>query len=419
MGVRLLELDIHDNDFENVGDYRIGHDSPSDEVILGGGNPLSSALTAWLVAVREWSEDNSGHAPITIVIDLKDDLTDNQSFDAGNLGALNAMISAGIGERLFPAFSVGNRGAEWPALRALDDRILVILSGHEGTRRGYGRDQGHRPGVAQASDGAVVEVHDNGRGDLWYWTGQIDSAHETVRWNGHGRYDSGTDPDIALTSSGLVVEVHQSENARTLWYRVGQLRADGQAIEFGDSHRYDDGQAPRIRFTGAQTVEEIHLDRSGDRRIYRRGRVDEERREIMWIESGATDEALPEKNLSFVEHRGRLFRTSVRQRPADQTLRFSVNGGQEKPIRYQALAFIEGREGDGNWLDSSIHFFSAEESAGRNAFVDQWLNRGGMVRRWGFNDARPGIQANFPATDFPHADWYIDLLRALGAPDIP
>src|SRR3954468_24673951 len=83
LGVRFVELDVHDNDFTRFG-YRIGHESPGDEVVHGGGNPAGDRLADWLQAIARWSGNHAGHAPIAVVLDLKDPLTDNRSFAAGN-----------------------------------------------------------------------------------------------------------------------------------------------------------------------------------------------------------------------------------------------------------------------------------------------------------------------------------------------
>ena len=78
-GIRCVELDFHDNGYEDFRDYRVGHMGPGAEVAAGHGNPLSPLLKDWLGAVSQWSLAHKGHTPITVVLDSKDDLTDNDA----------------------------------------------------------------------------------------------------------------------------------------------------------------------------------------------------------------------------------------------------------------------------------------------------------------------------------------------------
>ena len=203
-GVRFVELDVHDNDFVSTG-YRIGHEAPGDDVIRTGGNPRTDKLGPWLRAIQRWSDTNPRHAPITVALDIKDDLTDNRSFAQGNLARLNAVLLEHF-SGLFTAEALGD--GQWPTVDALRGRVIVVLSGAEGTRLAYVRDPGDNPAVAVNAAGHVVEVHDSGGGDLWYWTGEFVSPKH-VRWRRHGRYDTGQKPAVALSDDGLVVEVHE------------------------------------------------------------------------------------------------------------------------------------------------------------------------------------------------------------------
>ncbi len=222
--MRFLELDVHDNDF-GVHGYRVGHDGPGDEVDRLAGSPEGDEVDDWLEAIDDWSDNHSGHGPITIAIDLKDDLTDNHSYGEGNLARLNALLKAEFGTKLYRADTLGSD--PWPTVASLMDRIIVVLSGDETTRLGYRRDRGDNPAVAMNSRRQIVEVHDSGSGRLWYWTGQM-SLDGSVRWIRHGRYDTGKDPAVALSDSGTIVEVHEDPDLgdHKLWYRVGQLTPD-------------------------------------------------------------------------------------------------------------------------------------------------------------------------------------------------
>src|SRR5688572_26079895 len=70
-GVRLLELDIHDNGFLLSHDYGVGHDEPGDEVDHAD-NVVSNNLRGWLLMINAWSAAHPDHAPIMVMLDLKD-----------------------------------------------------------------------------------------------------------------------------------------------------------------------------------------------------------------------------------------------------------------------------------------------------------------------------------------------------------
>ncbi len=243
-GVRFLELDVHDNGYATSHDYAVGHGSPGD-LVDHSGNPASNNLRDWLAVVNTWSAQHPTHAPLIVMLDLKDDLTDNPSFAAGNLTALNAEFESVFGSRMLAA---KDYPAGQPTVDALRGRVLPLLSGDSGTRAEYKRDVGYHPAVALNGRGQIVEVHDSGAGALWYWTGTY-GADGRVTWLRHGKYDSGQTPAVALNDDGYLVEVHQSQTASTLWDHVGRLGADGE-ISWAPSHQYDNGVQPTVAFAG-------------------------------------------------------------------------------------------------------------------------------------------------------------------------
>src|SRR5262249_44693247 len=125
-GVRALELDVHDEDFSNAG-FRVGHSFPGDDVFHEDGNPAGDELDAWLGTISTWSLDHRAHAPITLMLDLKDAI--------GELGELDELLVRAFGERVYAAPSLGD--GIWPTVAELRGRILVVLSGDEATRAAY------------------------------------------------------------------------------------------------------------------------------------------------------------------------------------------------------------------------------------------------------------------------------------------
>ena len=192
------------------------------------------------------------------MLDLKDDLTDNPSYAAGDLAALNDELRSVFGTQLL-------RAADYRAnatVDALRGRVFALLSGDAATRAAYRRDVGYHPAIAINGRGQVVEVHDSGGGALWYWTGTY-GADGRVTWQRHGRYDSGITPAVAINDNGDLVEVHQSQNSTTLWYRTGHVNWAGE-ITWSASHQYDDGVLPSVAFTSdnGADLREVHRSQS-------------------------------------------------------------------------------------------------------------------------------------------------------------
>jgi hypothetical protein len=107
---------------------------------------------------------------------------------------------------------------------------------------------GREPDVAFADDGTVVQVHDNGSGELWYKVGEVKGP--VIVWGkgdvdgdgeDDGKYDTGESPSVAFTDSGLVVEVHRSGNDSGLWYHVGEIQKTGGVtwIDWGPSYQIE------------------------------------------------------------------------------------------------------------------------------------------------------------------------------------
>jgi hypothetical protein len=141
--------------------------------------------------------------------------------------------------------------------------------------KGQKFDTGFHPSIAINEKGLVVEVHDDGLGSLWYWTGQV--VGKTIEWKGHAKYDSGINPSVVLTDDGYVFEVHQAQgipplvNGGTLWQRYGRVNDDDHEITWIDvfgngqsSNYFDDGSVPCIASNGRQAVQAHSLEGSSD-----------------------------------------------------------------------------------------------------------------------------------------------------------
>ncbi|MEV0232068.1 hypothetical protein [Nonomuraea sp. NPDC050786] len=410
-GIRFIELDIHDNDYATARDYSVGHDSPGN-LVDHAGNPASNLLRDWLNVINTWSAQHPTAAPIVVGLDVKDDLTDNPSYAAGNLAALNHELTSVFGSRLYWA---KDYPASPPTVDALRGRVLPVISGDGKTRTQYKRDIGYHPAVAINGRGQVVEVHDSGAGALWYWTGTY-GPDGRVTWLRHGKYDTGVTPAVALNDNGDLVEVHQSENATTLWYHTGRLGADGE-ITWSPSRRYDDGVLPTVRFTdpAGTRVREIHRSPSSSQNWTWDGVLDAGAMTVSWSGNAKTSDARYDKTTSTSGTSRVHVWTGADGPTPSQTLRLDTDRYAGDRIRYQQTAFDEFQRGDSAELQQGALFYAAPAS--ESSFITAARQAGRLVRGWDFDSAGNATDppANYPATNYPYRAWYQDLLTQSGA----
>jgi hypothetical protein len=160
-GIRGFELDIHDvwtiierikrfftriKLLRSKGNFKIGHWYPGEDVShKKDGNPSGNNLEDWLRVINDWSKNNPNHAPITVFIDIKRDLTNFNNRPHKNFGLirLNEQISNAFehnkgakntAKRLytFDEYSEQFGGTEtpeisWPTIGELRGKIIVVL----------------------------------------------------------------------------------------------------------------------------------------------------------------------------------------------------------------------------------------------------------------------------------------------------
>jgi hypothetical protein len=409
-GFRGLEFDIHDNDFMAVGDYRLGHYFHGSEVSLGNGNPQTPLLTDWLSQVSQWSQQNPNHAPITLTLDIKDDLTDNINFANGDMGRLNNILIESFGTDLFEPSILDET---WPSIDELRNRILIVLSGHEESRQLYKRDRGYNPAVAINSSGKIIEVHDSGSGTLWFWTGQMTDGQ--IVWKRHGQYDTGQTPSIALNNDGWFVEVHQSESNPTLWSRVGYIDDNYNPI-FNESEEYDDGILPTIRFVNKNGFElrEIHQSQNNGQHWDWELSLNPNTATIGWGYHEQTNDQLHDKDRDESNHWIEVFTDSNQTAGNDTLLVKTLN--ETSRIRYPQVAFVEYQFSNASELMDSETWFAAIGS-GNQEIIANWNSAGLITRQWGFSEADSehlSSPPNFPATDYFSEEWYTVYSAAIG-----
>jgi hypothetical protein len=402
-GVRFVEFDVWDKLDSGQRGYFIGHNGPGNEVDTTGGNPSTNVLGDWLEVVAGWSDQNHGHAPITVALDMKDDITDdNYSFALANPAALNKTLTDVFGDKLVLAGTRDYDQNPLPNVSQLRDKVIVVLSGNQQTRTLYRRDAGATPAVAMNSAGKVVEVHQSNTNDyLWSWTGTYGSDG-SIRWDRHTRYDTGRTPAVAVGADGTVVEVHKSQNNSGLYYHVGKLGADNE-IAWGASVKYDTGATPAVAFDDNGDVVEVHSSGSD---LYRRvGTVSGT--QITWGAAVRTDQPLDKTTATSGTR-------SVRISTDATILRYTTDRVASARVQYQQVAFTEYQAGDNAELRTNTVYWASVAS--NKTFLSQALAAGKAVRGWDFESYTAGDPLpGFPATNHPDATWYRQAL--LTSPD--
>jgi hypothetical protein len=282
----------------------------------------------------------------------------------------------------------------------------VLLSGSASARTGYLRDTGSNPAIAINDQGQVVEVHDNGSGDLWYWTGQYGSDGR-LTWLRHGKYDTGKTADVALNDDGTVVEVHQASSGNNLWSRVGHLDAAGE-ITWSASAKFDTGVLPTIAFTdrAGSAVREIHKSQNSSQDWSWAGTAGAAA--VSWTTHATTADARFPTTTDTAS--GRTVNVS-----ASGPLTATTDRAPAERIRYPQVAFVEYQAGDSADLKDGSLFWAA--TASNKSFIVSARQAGVSARGWDFDSASLATDplANFPATNTPNAAWYQTLLSQASA----
>ncbi|KAH7094182.1 hypothetical protein BKA62DRAFT_783969 [Auriculariales sp. MPI-PUGE-AT-0066] len=402
-GVRMIELDISDKYFSRDNDYSIGHKGPGNAVDHTSPNPSSNLLRDWFAVVNLWSAANPTHAPIQLVLDIKTDLTDNPNYAAGNLAALNEIIKSSLSGRLLWA---SDAPGDLPSVDALRGKVMVVFSGDGTSKLQYKSDDGFNPAVARNNRGQIVELHDDGAVNLWYWSGKVQSDG-SVKWLRHGRFDTGISPAVAINDDGWIVEVHRSQNYQTIFSRVGRFDDETGEISWGSSSKFDDGVLPSVAFVdGALSLREIHKSPSHSQHWTWSGQLDTGAMKVVWTGNAKTSDPFYTKD----ESNGVIV-----YKDSGSKLAYSSGSFVGKRIVYEQVAFVEFGSGGSAELQDGAIFYNAKASD--KGFITNARKIGKPVRGYDFDSPKRATTplANYPATNHPYDSWYESLVTANGA----
>lgn len=132
--IRQLEFDLrYVND-----DWVVYHDD-------GAADTLCYFLGGCLDEVKIWSNENPGHQPVFIWLDLKD-----QGWQTGGMESLDEIITAHLSEerlltpdqlrQWYPDHQTAVGKSRWPALEVLRDHFIVVLTGNAAMNEAYAED---------------------------------------------------------------------------------------------------------------------------------------------------------------------------------------------------------------------------------------------------------------------------------------
>jgi hypothetical protein len=329
-------------------------------------------------------------------------------------------VRSAFGNALFPV----PQSSGLPSLAALRERIVVVLSGDHTTRLAYVRDTGKNPSVALNGSGQVLESHDSGAGDLWYWSGKL--AAGAVTFARHSRYDTGKNPALLLDDSGVVVEVHEHPSSAQLFYRVGRLTSDQEVTWQGSAGKpfpgNDSGHNPSLAWVDAgSTLREVHGSPSNSQHWYWDGALNAAKTDITWTrksaDGGKTSD--PRYDSTTASAAGSSVHvSSAGHGPfSADVLLVAVNAGKPERIRYPQHMFVEVQPGNAELEKDSMWFFAADaRSATDRAWATAWRGSGKLVRFWVFNDVKYSTTPppSFAATDAPLSGWYQTYCAGVG-----
>ena len=415
--VRWLELDIHDDEYDRVGDYRLGHWNPGSEVMVGDGNPASLLLRDWLAVLAAWSATpaNARHAPVTLVLDIKSDLTDND--EGGDLEDLNQRLEDAFGAKLFTRADYDGRGA-WPELDDLRGRFLVVLSGDGGTRIAYRAAYGGPPAMAVNTGGDVVLAYRSPGGDMRCWSGQATAGSDRVVWYRKGTYAVNpytvSEPTLAINDDRWVASVYRvgpqpgQPGPALLESRLGRMQDDAGGVVnrrikwFRSPQQLDAGRNPSLQIDGDE-VRLVHETADGQGRREVRGTINRQKQTIAWRKG--RDSALPLFPRDRAEWQGRPMQALVNL--AGRVI-FRLDA-QQTAVGFRQVAFVERQKGDDTAQIGDALFFAAD--AGSPNDIAEARNARLPSRAWWFKepnrtDPPSPPQENAAATDTPFTQWY-------------
>ena len=136
-GVRGLEYDIHDNKIQELEDFEVYHlPKHVGTAINVDGNPGDLLLSSWLTLLKDWSdEQNNEHAPITLFIELKDCIVDenNEPSELYGIKRLNEIILDALSPNYLYSHSYFRKNEKhWPTVRELKGSVIVVLTSYWG-----------------------------------------------------------------------------------------------------------------------------------------------------------------------------------------------------------------------------------------------------------------------------------------------
>lgn len=148
-GIRGIELDIHNPHIEHLLRFSIGHITAGGDVDHKVGNPKTDFFDDWLQVIKQWSDKNDSHEPITLFVDIKSDLVE-KSPDKELILLNKTVANVFTKDKLYVPHDLtkfnNNQplGVKWPSLAELRNKIIVVLTGNGQSKWRYWKTLSHQ-----------------------------------------------------------------------------------------------------------------------------------------------------------------------------------------------------------------------------------------------------------------------------------
>jgi hypothetical protein len=136
-GVRGLEYDIHDDKIQELDDFEVYHLKNNLGTLLNEKeNPSSYLFSEWLEVINKWSNNHQNdHSPITLFIELKDNIVDANNIPEELYGIrkLNKIIEDTIPpNNLYTSKKFRENNYKWPKVREMKGNVITVLTSYWG-----------------------------------------------------------------------------------------------------------------------------------------------------------------------------------------------------------------------------------------------------------------------------------------------
>ena len=140
--------------------------------------------------------------------------------------------------------------------------------------------------------------------------------------------------------------------------------------------------------------------------------IDVSTQELTWESNGPTDSLLYETERT-TSASGTLEAISKDDGQGEDTLFYKSNNIEQR-VQFEQLAFVEYQIANTEELQDDATFYATDMEF--SSFINGWNSEGALTRLWDCPEEGSGSNIpNFPATDMPLSQTYLDWMSEAGA----